>query len=243
MSSESRARIIEEGSRLAGEFIRAAILRPRKSPAPVSQEAARTAPEKENVGRTSHEPEPPPILASGSQDQPPIENKIDQKSSSEQIASITKPQRLPTREETTKELKRRLAKELYRAELDLSSKLRIAGAPCDCLDSKHTLGIEAAAEELIAQEPENPVYFDIIGWIDDNHTKITIEAIASGKYDDEYPKMASQFKDFRKRVMGTAAFSALQEANQPLTLGEAKTEAAKLAQEEVEKLWQSQEKS
>jgi len=39
---------------------------------------------------------------------------------------------LPTPEETTSELKRRLAKELYRAELDLSGGLRIAGKPCDC---------------------------------------------------------------------------------------------------------------
>ena len=62
---------------------------------------------------------------------------------------------LPTPEETTQELKRRLGKELYRAELDLSNKLRIAGKPCDCLDAKHTLGLEAVAEELIAQEPSN----------------------------------------------------------------------------------------
>jgi hypothetical protein len=42
-----------------------------------------------------------------------------------QAASLT----LPTREETTAELKRRLAKELYKAELDLSAGLKIAGKP------------------------------------------------------------------------------------------------------------------
>lgn len=105
--------------------------------------------------------------------------------------------------ETKKELKRRLGKELYRAELDLGAKLRIAGAPCDCLDSKHTLGIEAAAEELISHEPHNPVYSEIIDWIRVNQPKLTPQAITSGKYDQEYLEMAAQFRDFRKRVMGT----------------------------------------
>ncbi|GAI20365.1 unnamed protein product, partial [marine sediment metagenome] len=84
---------------------------------------------------------------------------------------------LPTSEETTQALKRRLGKELYRAELDLSNKLRIAGKPCDCLESKHALLLEAAAEELIAQEPDNPVYLEIIDWIKQNQSKVTIEAI------------------------------------------------------------------
>jgi hypothetical protein len=127
-------------------------------------------------------------------------------------SAITRPTprfELPTTEETTAELKRRLAKELYRAELDLSSKLRIAGKPCDCLDSKHTLGLEAAAEELIAQEPGNPVYTEILQWIKNNHPKVTIEAIVSGKYDSEYPQMAAEFKGFRKRIMGTTSLTAM----------------------------------
>ena len=116
---------------------------------------------------------------------------------------------LPTPEETTSELKRRLAKELYRAELDLSGGLRIAGKPCDCLDSKHTLGLEAAAEELIAQEPNNPVYSEILQWIKNNRPKVTIEAIVSSQYDSEYPQMAAEFKGFRKRIMGTTSLTAM----------------------------------
>ncbi|GAH65736.1 unnamed protein product, partial [marine sediment metagenome] len=100
---------------------------------------------------------------------------------------------LPTSEETAQALRRRLAKELYRAELDLSNKLRIAGKPCDCLSEKHALMLEAAAEELIAQEPNNPVYLEIIGWIKQNQSKVTIEAISTGQYDDEYPRMAAEF--------------------------------------------------
>lgn len=119
---------------------------------------------------------------------------------------------LPTNEETAQALKRRLAKELYRAELDLSNKLRIAGKPCDCLETKHTLGMEAVAEELIPYEPDNSVYNEIIDWIKQNQPKVTIKAIISGIYDDEYPRMALKFKGFRKQVMGTTALSAMVES-------------------------------
>lgn len=112
---------------------------------------------------------------------------------------------LPSKEETVNELKRRLGKELYRAELDLAEGLKIAGKPCDCLDHKHTLMIEAAAEELIAQDPANSVYRDIIGWVQSNRPKLAPAAIASGEYDQEYPVMASQFQQFRKRVFSTLA--------------------------------------
>ncbi|MBA7466239.1 hypothetical protein ES707_01416 [subsurface metagenome] len=126
---------------------------------------------------------------------------------------------LPTAEETAQALKRRLGKELYRAELDLSAKLRINGKPCDCLESKHTLLLEAAAEELIAQEPDNPVYFEIIAWITQNQSKVTIEAISTGKYDEEYPRMAAEFKGFRKRIMGTTTLTAMVEPKQEASAG------------------------
>lgn len=144
---------------------------------------------------------------------------------------------LPTREETTQELKRRLGKELYRAELDLSNKLRIAGKPCDCLDSKHTLGLEATAEELIAQEPDNPVYSKIIDWIKENQSKVGIDAISSGEYDEQYPKMAAEFKQFRKRVMGTTALTAMIQPEEQITLEEAKKLAAEEAAKHVEQSW------
>ncbi|MFA5401269.1 MAG: hypothetical protein WC359_12550 [Dehalococcoidia bacterium] len=112
---------------------------------------------------------------------------------------------LPSKEETVNELKRRLGKELYRAELDLVEGLKIAGKPCDCLDHKHTLMIEAAAEELIAQDPANSVYRDIIDWVQTNRPKLAPAAIASGQYDQEYPVMAGEFQQFRKRVFSTLA--------------------------------------
>jgi len=135
---------------------------------------------------------------------------------------------LPTSKETRLVLKRRLAKELYRAELDLAEGLRIAGKPCDCLDSKHSLGLEAAAEELIPSEPDNQVYREILSWLEHNRSKLTIEAISSGQYDDAYPKMAAEFKGFRKRIMGTT---------EPVTLEDAKKLAAEEAAREVERQW------
>ena len=143
---------------------------------------------------------------------------------------------LPTSDETTIELKRRLGRELYKAELDLATGLRIAGKPCDCLDNKHTLMLEAVSEELISQDPANPVYQEIIGWIGNNRSKVSIEAIQSGTYAAEYPHMANKFKNFRKRVMGTVGTGDSAGAN--ITLDQAKKLAAEEASKEVERQWQ-----
>jgi len=148
---------------------------------------------------------------------------------------------LPTSDETAMTLKRRMAKELYRAEQDLEENLLIAGKPCDCLDSKHTLGLEATAEELIPQEPDNPVYIEILQWITVNRPKVTRAAIASGQFKAEYPQMAAKFKEFRKRVLGTEAITAMIESEKPLSLDEAKQLARDEADKEIERLWQSQE--
>jgi len=176
-----------------------------------------------------------------SPNQPPIDKKT-LSSGGKQTSPGTQLQSLPTQAETTAELKRRLAKELYKAELDLSGGLKIAGKACDCLDAKHTLLLEAVAEELISQDPANSVYSNIVQWVKNNQPKVTIEAIQSRRYDKEYPQMAAQFKNFRKRVMGTAAFSAMEESAPAITLEEAKKIAAAEAEKEVETRWESQEK-
>jgi hypothetical protein len=150
---------------------------------------------------------------------------------------------LPTREETNLELKRRLARELYRAELDLANGLKIAGKPCDCLSNKHTLGLEAMAEELLSADPGNPVYNDVISWIGNNQSKLTIEAIQSGKYAQQYPRMASEFKDFRKRILGSDALKPMAEKPSSMSLEEAKKIAADRAAKEVERQWSSPTKT
>jgi hypothetical protein len=148
---------------------------------------------------------------------------------------------LPTREETHAVLKRRLARELYKAELDLASRMLINGKPCDCLEDKHTLGFEAMIDELVPYEPHNPVYADILKWIKDNGHKVTVEAISTGKYSDEYTEMSDQFKDFRKRVMGTSSPTDMngdKKVDIPqITLEEAKTIAAEEVGRVIEKQW------
>lgn len=156
-------------------------------------------------------------------------------------AIMEKPARLtielPTAEETTIELKRRLARELYRAELDLDAGLKIANKPCDCLSNKHTLMLEAAAEELISQDPNNAtVYQDIIAWIPRNASKVSPEAIQGGKYASEYPRMANELKNFRKRVMGSVGKEVTPVAGK-ITLEQAKKMAAEEAAKEVERVW------
>jgi len=158
------------------------------------------------------------------------------------VTEERKAPQLPTNEETRHVLRRRLAKELYRAELDLAGGLRIAGKPCDCLDAKHSLGLEAAAEELISSEPDNPIYREILTWLQTNRPKVTIEAISSGRYAEEYPQMAAQFRDFRKRIMGTTALTAMTEPKVEITLEEGKRLAAEEAAREVEKQWGSRGK-
>jgi len=150
---------------------------------------------------------------------------------------------LPTAEETTIELKRRLAKELYRMELDLAAGLKIAGKPCDCGSNKHTLMLEAAAEELISQDPSNAsIYKSIIIWIHDNASKIVPSAIQSGKYDSEYPRMANEFKMFRKGVLGSVAdpVEASSDTGAGITLEQAKKLAAEEAAREVERQWKKE---
>ncbi len=181
------------------------------------------------------------LTAPGAQNKAPISENVTSTIAAEREEAATVPtpasrHDLPTSEETAQALRRRLGKELYRAELDLSNKLRIAGKPCDCLESKHTLLLEAAAEELIAQEPDNPVYLEIIDWIKQNQSKVTIEAISTGQYDDEYPRMAAEFKGFRKRIMGTTVLTAMVEPKEQITPEDAKRLAAEEEGREVEKM-------
>jgi hypothetical protein len=107
---------------------------------------------------------------------------------------------MPSTEDTISELKRELVKQLNEAVGDLSRGLMIINRPCSCLELKHQLEIEGAAEELIPMDPDNTVYNEIIQWFKDNGYKVIPEAIVSGKFKEEYPRMASQFRSFRDRI-------------------------------------------
>lgn len=120
---------------------------------------------------------------------------------------------LPTEAETTVELKKRLVKEIAKAEIDFTNKLKINGKACSCLEGKHNLIIEGAAEELMPKEPNNPVYDEIITWFQTNEPKMTVAASASGRYDSEYIKMAGELGSFRRRL--TQEIAAATPANKP----------------------------
>lgn len=115
---------------------------------------------------------------------------------------------LPTTAETLLELKRRLAKELYRAELDLQNGGRIAGKPCDCLSSaKHLAGIEATAEELMSYEV-NPIYGEVINWFKGHAQEFEPAEIAK-RPPAYYQGLTPEIRNFRKKVMGTDDVMAL----------------------------------
>lgn len=176
----------------------------------------------------------------------------------------TEPVALPTTQETLEELRRRLGKELYKAELDLTRGLRIAGKPCDCLDQKHSLMLEAAAEEMMSYE-HNPVYGEIIAWLRQHQQEFPPEQIM--KHPPEYyRRYVPQFRNFRKRVMGTQSAStkgdmyitssrgdthvtpglnsgkaSLAKAKPTkITMEQAQVIAAKIVSEEVEREWKAE---
>ena len=150
---------------------------------------------------------------------------------------------MPTTEETVTDLKRRLAKEMYRFQLDLASGCKIAGKPCDCCDKHPSLGIESLAEELVPMDPSNPIYYECTQWIKANAEKLTVEASASGAYDKEYPYMAATWREFRKNLLGTERLGAMIAPEKQISLEEAKAEASRIAAEEVQRQWESTEKT
>lgn len=135
---------------------------------------------------------------------PPVYKAPSGPSNNTQLSShldITSRITLPTTKETLEELKRRLGKELYRMELDLMSGGRIAGKPCDCLSAKHTFGLEATAEELMAYE-KNSVYQEIIDWLK-AHRHVFEPAEIANHPAEFYIGLVPEVRNFRKRVMGT----------------------------------------
>lgn len=115
---------------------------------------------------------------------------------------------LPTTAETILELKRRMAKELYRVELDLQAGARISGKPCDCLSrAKHLGGIESTAEELMSYE-KNPIYGQIVEWFN-NHAAEFEPAEIAKRPPEYYQGLTPEIRNFRKLVMGTESLASL----------------------------------
>ena len=113
---------------------------------------------------------------------------------------------MPTTAETVQELKRRLAKELWRMESDLITGGRINNAPCDCF-LKHTIGVEALSEELISMD-KNPIYGRILVWLNGHAPEFPVEEVAK-RPPEHYQALAPEVRAFRKELMGTEKLVAL----------------------------------
>lgn len=118
------------------------------------------------------------------------------------------PLEMPTTEQTISALRQRLARELYQVDLDLKAGARIAGLPCDCLTKgKHLGGLEAAAEELMSYEV-NPVYGQIIEWVNRHAPEFEPSEIVK-KEPAYFQSMAPEVRAFRKAVLGTEELSTM----------------------------------
>lgn len=107
-----------------------------------------------------------------------------------------------TTDETIQYQKREIAKELTLLEGHLQASCKINAKPCDCCE-KHPIKIEALALETVGMT-KDPVFRELAAWAS-SVTAITSEAAAaSGKYDDEYPKLAIKAREFRKVIMPAA---------------------------------------
>jgi len=174
---------------------------------------------------------------------PPVNSTVVSEVAETTIAPVAPSVGMPTTEETVTDLKRRLAKEMYRFQLDLASSCKIAGKPCDCCEKHPLLAIESLAEELVPMDPSNPIYYECTQWIKANAEKLTVEASASGAYDKEYPYMAATWREFRKNLLDTESLGAMIAPEKQISLEEAKAEASRLAAEEVQRQWESTEKT
>jgi len=115
-------------------------------------------------------------------------------------APVSKPAGVTT-EATIRYQKRELVKELILLEGHLQQGCKIGGEACDCC-FKHPIKIEGLAQETAGMSPD-PVYRELSDWVNEISPKTTADAAASGKYDDQYPKMAVQAREFRKAIMST----------------------------------------
>ncbi len=115
----------------------------------------------------------------------------------------------PTQEETVAYQNMEIGKGLFQMEKHFAQKLRIFDKPCDCGMKTIGLGLMGDLEETIPLVEDPDVYYRLIEWVKVVLPKSTQEASASGVYDEEYPLLSRQARDFRKEIMGTLDVKAL----------------------------------
>ena len=103
-------------------------------------------------------------------------------------------------EETVAYQNREIVKVMRTMAKHCTQKFRIYGKPCDCGQRRHILEIEDLAEDTV-QMVDNPnVYYRIIEVGKELEPKVTLDAIGTGHYDDEYPKYARTYRDLCKQL-------------------------------------------
>ena len=125
----------------------------------------------------------------------PFQRNIDEEEETEEtpVSSVTT-------QETIAYQNRELSKVLLALETHLSQGCRIAGKACDCCSPKHPLELEKLSEEVLTMT-DNPIYHKIIQFAHEVARKANVRAIESGRYESEYPILAIQARDLRKRIM------------------------------------------
>lgn len=129
---------------------------------------------------------------------------------------------------------REIVKRMRALAIHCVQRFRIAGKPCDCGAGRHLLEIEELAEEAIQMVDNPDIYYRIIETGKELEPKVTVEAIASGRYDEEYPRYGRIYRDYCKQL-GSA-----EEKEETVTLDKAKAIAAEIAAAEVEKTWRGE---
>ena len=185
-------------------------------------------------------PAPESQIKAPSEQTPAIPSKTPDKATQDVSTAVLERPRL-TSEQTVAYQNREIGKQLLAMESHYSQGMKISGVPCDCGATKHLLYLEELCQETIPMAGEPSVYEEIVGWVREAEPKSTEEAAKSGKYDQDYPVLSGQAREFRKRLMGTLSPAAMIEPKESLSLEEAKILAAKEAEKEVERQWQSQE--
>lgn len=112
-------------------------------------------------------------------------------------------------QETADYQDREIGKLLLRMERHCVQKFRINGKVCECGANKHLLDIESLCEETIPMVEDSSTYYQIINTCRELGPKCTVDIVATGQFDAEYPEYAYRFRDFRKELLGTLDAKAL----------------------------------
>jgi len=127
--------------------------------------------------------------------------------------------------------------DLWQLEGHLKNKCLECGGDLSCC-FKHGLNLIDIANETKSMTTE-PLWDDIIKLAEEVKVKCHPDAIKAQTYFAELPSLAIRASELRRGIEDKL----IKLAKPELTLEEAKAEAAKLAEQEVEKLWQSQAKT